>query len=329
MPWWWAGPPAPTPRGAWTAWHPDPLLAVVVLAAAAGYLAGIAAARRRGRAWPLPRTVAFFALGLGGLVVVGMGWPAVYAPALFSVYATQVVVLLMVIPLLLAIGRPVELAMTALGEVGAARLRRALDSRPARLLTVPVVSPLLLAVVPFLVFFTPWYPATLQHPMLRSVSEVLLLVIGLAVLVPLWEASTIAAGVPYAIALLFAFIELLADALPGIIIRLDTHVIAATQLTRSWGASLLHDQQLGGDLLWCIGEAIDVPFLALLAVQWYRSDARHAQQIDQALDAAIPATAPSAAMAGEADGELTRPWWEQDASVFGDRAGQYRRSGPQ
>jgi cytochrome c oxidase assembly factor CtaG len=165
--------------------------------------------------------------------------------------------------------------------------------------------------------------------MLRSVSEVLLLVIGLAVLVPLWEASTIAAGVPYAIALLFAFIELLADALPGIIIRLDTHVIAATQLTRSWGASLLHDQQLGGDLLWCIGEAIDVPFLALLAVQWYRSDARHAQQIDQALDAAIPATAPSAAMAGEADGELTRPWWEQDASVFGDRAGQYRRSGPQ
>jgi cytochrome c oxidase assembly factor CtaG len=235
----------------------------------------------------------------------------------------------MVIPLLLAIGRPVELAMTALGEAGAARLRRALDSRPARLLTVPVVSPLLLAVVPFLVFFTPWYPATLQHPMLRSVSEVLLLVIGLAVLVPLWEASTIAAGVPYAIALLFAFIELLADALPGIIIRLDTHVIAATQLTRSWGASLLHDQQLGGDLLWCIGEAIDVPFLALLAVQWYRSDARHAQQIDQALDAAIPATAPSAAMAGEADGELTRPWWEQDASVFGDRAGQYRRSGPQ
>jgi putative copper resistance protein D len=327
MPLWWAGPPAPTLRGVWAAWQLDPLLAAVVLAAAVGYVAGVAAARRRGRAWPWARTVAFFGLGLGGLVVVGMGWPGMYAPALFSVYATQVVALLMVVPLFLALGRPVELAMTALGETGAARLRRALDSRPARLFTVPVLSPLLLAVLPFLVFFTPWYPATLQHPMLHSASEVLLLAIGLAVLVPLWEAATMAAGIPYAIALLFAFIELLADAVPGIIIRLDTHVIAAAQLTRSWGISLLHDQQLGGDVLWCVGEAIDVPFLALLAVQWYRSDARHAQEIDQALDAATPA-APAAATVEEPGGELTRPWWEHDASVFGDRAGQYRRAGP-
>jgi hypothetical protein len=80
--------------------------------------------------------------------------------------------------------------------------------------------------------------------------------------------------------------------------------------------------------LWCIGEAIDVPFLALLAVQWYRSDARHAQQIDQALDAATPAAAPMGSTVEEAGGELTRPWWEQDASVFGDRAAQYRRAGP-
>lgn len=327
MPLWWAGPPAPTLRGVWTAWQLDPLLGIVVLGAAAAYAAGIAAARRRGRDWPVPRSVAFFGLGLGSLLVVGMGWPAVYAPALFSVYATQLVALLMVVPLLLALGRPVELAMTALGQTGAARLRRILDSRPARLFTVPVISPLLLAVVPFLVFFTPWYPASLDHPILHSVTEVLLLAIGLAVLVPLWEAATIAAAVPYAIALLFAFIELLADALPGIIIRLDTHVIAAAHLTRPWGTSLLHDQQLGGDLLWCIGEAIDVPFLALLAVQWYRSDARAARQIDQALDAAS-AAAPAAA-AEEAGAELTRPWWEQDASVFGDRAAQYRRAGPE
>jgi putative membrane protein len=274
--------------------------------------------------------------------VTGLGWPAVYAPALFSVYAWQIVALLMVVPLLLALGRPVELAMAALDGTGAARLRRVLDSRPARLFTVPVVSPLLLAVIPFVVFFTPWYPATLRHPALHVASNLLLLAIGMAVLLPLREAGTIAARVPYAIALLFAFIELLADAVPGIIIRLDTHVIAAAQLTRPWGASLLHDQQLGGDLLWCIGEAIDVPFLALLAVAWYRSDARHAQQVDLALDAAAldaaaldaaaldaaADRAPDPATGEQAGGELTRPWWEQDASVFGDRAGQYRRRDP-
>jgi putative membrane protein len=317
---------APTLSGAWTAWEFDPLIAAVVGAAALAYLSGVTAAHRRGRRWPVGRTVAFFGLGLGGLAVSGLGWPAVYSRELFSVSALQLVLLLMVVPLLMALGRPVELAMTALGGAGAARLRRLLDSRPARLFTVPVVSPLLLAVVPFVVFFTGWYPAALRHPLLGSVTEVLLLAVGLAVLVPLWEAGTIAARVPYAIALLFAFIELLADAVPGIVIRLDTHVIAAAELARTWGPSLLHDQQLGGDLLWCIGEAIDLPFLALLAIQWYRSDARQAAQIDRLLDAAPAAAADRAVVVADPDGAaMTRPWWEEDASVFGDRAGQYRR----
>ena len=196
-------PPAPPLDGVWTAWRIDRLTAVVVVAAAVTYLAGLVRARRRGYRWPPGRT-AFFALGLGGLAVTSMGWPAVYAQALFSVYALQVVALLMVVPLLLALGRPVELATVALSATGVARLRRLLDSRPARLVTVPIAGPLLLAVIPAPVFFTPWYPATLQHPVLGPVTHVLLLAVGLAVLIPLWEAPTIAARIPYAIALLVA-----------------------------------------------------------------------------------------------------------------------------
>lgn len=149
-----------------------------------------------------------------------------HAPVLFSVYALQVVALLMVVSFLLALGRSVGLAKAALGPVGQARLDAVLHSRPARLVTVPVVSPVPLALVPFLIFFTPWYQATLQHPLLGSATHVLLLLVGLAVLVPIWEADTIAARIPYLVALLFAFIELLAAAVPGIVIRLDTHVIA-------------------------------------------------------------------------------------------------------
>jgi cytochrome c oxidase assembly factor CtaG len=298
------------------------ILAVLVVLAA-GYALGMALAHRRGRRWLPARAVAFFGLGLGSLAVVGLGWPAVYASALFSVYALQLVLLLMVVPLLIAMGRPVELAITASSAEGAARLRRALSSRPARLVTVPVVGPLLLAVMPFAVFFTGWFPETLRHPAAASATHALLLVIGLLALVPLWEAGTIAAQVPYAIALLFALIELLADAVPGIVIRLDTHVIAAAALTRTWGPALLQDQQLGGNFLWCIGESIDVPFLAMLIYQWYRSDVRLASQVDRLLD-----TTPSAPAALTADApsvEMTRPWWEQDSSVFGDRAGLYRR----
>jgi putative copper resistance protein D len=194
-----------------------------------------------------------------------------------------------------------------------------------------VVSPVLLAVVPFLIFFTPWYQATLQYPLLGSATHLLLLLVGLAVLVPIWEADTIAARIPYAVALLFAFIELLADAVPGIVVRLDTHVIAGSYLAtlgRPWGPTLLHDQQLGGDFLWCIGEAVDVPFLGLILLQWFRADARDARQIDEVLDTAAALDRPGTAGDHAVDDARDRPWWESDASVFGDRAAQFQRRDP-
>jgi putative copper resistance protein D len=328
-----AAPAQPTLSGAWHSWSLDPVILVIVIGAASAYLAGVRRAARTGTRWPAARTVAFLGPGLLGLVYLTMGWPAVYARVLFSVHAVQLIALLMVVPFLLALGRPIQLAQAALPAGAARRFDAALHSRYARFLTVPVVSPLLLAVVPIVIYFTPLYPLTLTNPVAASISRVALLVIGLAVLVPLWEAGTINVHVPYALALFFSLIELLADAVPGIVIRLDTHVIAAGfygGLGLAWGSSPLGDQHLGGDLLWCIGEAIDVPVLALLVVQWVRADARDAARVDLALDRAQAAGPPPGAHADDEparveDDGLGRPWWESDASVFGDRAGAYQR----
>lgn len=272
-------PPPPHLAGVADQWRLDPVMLVVLVVAAAGYLAGLVRLRRAGVRWPASRSVAFFALALPSLAVVSMGWPNVYARALFSVYAVQVMTLLMVVPFLLALGHPLGLARAALRPAGLARLDAVLASRPARFFTVPVVSPILLAVVPFVLYFTGLYPLSLHQPVLLSALHLALLLVGLAVLVPMWEAETIGARWPYALVLLFAFIELLVDAVPGIVIRLQTHPLAASwfaALGRPWGGSPLHDQQLGGDVLWCVGEAIDIPFLALLVIQWVRSDARDA-----------------------------------------------------
>jgi putative copper resistance protein D len=316
-------PPAPLPQFLYQDWRLNPFLAAFVVVAAWAYLAGVRRVRRAGGRWSPGYTVTFLVVGLGGLVWTSMGWPAVYAQALFSVYAVQLVTLLMVLPFLLALGRPLGLAKAALGPRGRARLTAVLASRPARLFTVPVVSPLLLALVPFVVFFTGLYPASLTQPGLRWLLQLAFVVIGLGVLVPIWESEAVAARIVYPIALLFAFIELLADAVPGIVIRLETHIFALgyfTTLARPWGPSLLDDQQLGGDLLWCIGEAVDVPFLVLLLIAWIRSDAREAARVDRALDAAaVRTTDPD-------ESSSDRPWWETDASVFGDRADQFRPS---
>jgi putative membrane protein len=327
-------PPAPTLLSLCLDWRLDPFVAAFVAVAACAYLAGVRRVRRAGGRWPRGHTLTFLLAGLGGLVWTSMGWAAVYGEALFSVYAVQLVTLLMVVPFLLALGRPLALAQLALGPLGRARLAAILASRPARPFTVPVISPLLLAVIPFVVFFTGLFPASLSQPELRWPLHVALVFIGLGVMVPIWESEAVAAHIAYPIALLFAFIELLADAVPGIVIRLETHIFALgyfTSLARPWGAGLLDDQQLGGDLLWCIGEAVDIPFLVLLLVAWIRSDAREAARVDRALDAVTPASArPSPGVerhpATPEPAGTIRPWWEVDASVFGDRADQFRRS---
>jgi cytochrome c oxidase assembly factor CtaG len=314
-------PAAPTALSFLADWRVDPLMLVFAAAFAVAYLAGVRRIGRAGGRWPRRRVVGF-AVGLASLGWTSMGWPAVYGSVLFSVYATQVIVLLTVVPFLLGLGRPLELARTSLRPAGLARLDAVLSSRVGRVFTVPVVSPLLLAVVPFVVFFTGVYPASLARPGLLWLLHLGFVVVGLVVLVPLWESDAVAARVAYPVALLFAFIELLADAVPGIVIRLNTHVIGLGYLSglgRSWGPSLLRDQQIGGDLLWCIGEAVDVPFLALLLFAWVRSDAREAARIDAALDPA------PIGRSGAAPLETSRPWWETDASVFGDRAGQFER----
>ncbi len=292
------------------------------MVAAALYLWGAA----RVRPWPRRNTAAFLVLGVGSQIVV-----SAYRPTRFPAYAVEIMALLLVVPFLMALGRPLQLALLALPPQHAAQLRAVLASGPTRLLTQPIVGPLLLAVLPFTVFFTPLMPASLHHTGVLSLLRVMLLAVGFAVLVPLWEAQSLETRIPYVLALLVAFIELLADALPGIIVRLDTHVLAAGYFT---GAHALRDQQIGGDLLWGFGEVIDLPFLVLLLVQWIRSDALDARRIDEALDgrqaheaAAVARVSPDAddAPAGTAVRETTweRPWWETDSSVFGDRAHLY------
>ena len=297
---------------------PIPGLIGSAAAVAAGglYLWGVS----RVRSWPLRDTAAFLVLGVGSLVAVSLE-----APVRFSVYAVELMALLLVVPFLMALGHPLRLALAALPPAGAERLRAALAGPAVRLFTQPIVGPLLLAVLPFAVFFTALMPASLEHPIVLSLLHLVLLLIGVGVLVPLWESQSLDARIPYALALLIAFIELLADALPGIIVRLDTHVLAAGHFA---GLHPLRDQQIGGDLLWGLGEVIDLPFLILLLVQWVRTDAKDARLVDEALDArtaVATGASPSPAREAAADAapDWERPWWETDASVFGDRAHLY------
>src|SRR6516162_8086739 len=99
------GPPELTAVRAFTEWTFDPWMAALVVILEVGYLAGA----RQVRDWPVARPIWFCGLGLGFLVIATMSWVGVYQSVLFYARAVQPVLLVLVVPLFLVLGRPVTL----------------------------------------------------------------------------------------------------------------------------------------------------------------------------------------------------------------------------
>lgn len=329
-------PPQPTAAGSLTAWTVDPAMVLLVTGAAAAYLHGVARVGRSGARWPRLRSGCFVGLGLGSLVLVTMGWVGAHAHVLFWAYTLQITALLFIAPVLLALGRPLSLAGATLSPAGWRRLSRVMGSRPVSVLTSPFVGPLLAPVTLGLIFFTPWYQATLQNYLLYELLHVVLLGLGLMFALPLVGEGADLVPMSIAAGVFVGFIELLLDAIPGIVVRLKTQLIAAgyyLSVHRSWGPTRLHDQQYGGAILWFLGEALDLPFLAILIVRWIRADEREAAAIDRELDRQSVTTATSpegtlpAVRGGPSSAARMRPWWESNPELFEDRRAQaFRRA---
>ena len=161
------GPPELTLSRAVTSWTLDLPVLVAVLMAVGLYLAGMRRLHRTGQAWPAARAVAFLAGGTGAVVLATMSFLGVYQGVLFWARAVQNVLLLLVAPLFLALGRPLTLLIAARPRLGA-RAGAAVHSRAARILTFPAITAMVLLIVPFLLYFTPWYEAGLRSDLVRN-----------------------------------------------------------------------------------------------------------------------------------------------------------------
>lgn len=347
----WTGPGELTASSALSTWQVDIPAVLVILLLAWLYLAGLRAVRRSGGRWPWLRTTSFV-LGLLMLGGTTCSFVGVYARVLFWDFALQVCLLLVVVPIFLGAAAPVSLAAAALPPAPRRVFARLGRSRVARALRLPGVGPLLLILVTVAVFFTPLLQASLNDDVTHHLVLALILVVGVVMALPVTDEGLLLSSHAYAAMLGLAFVELLADAFPGLLLRLHSGLMASgywTALGRPWGPTLLTDQHQAGIILWSFAEAGDLPFFAVILVAWIRADTREAARIDQALDAASrtpaawnPGTTatgadhgPGTAAASQAPGgaaqaaepEMMRPWWETDAdpTVFGEhRARQYR-----
>jgi len=311
------GPPPLTVARAFTQWTLDPWMLALVLILGGGYLAGV----RRQQGWPLARRIWFLGFGLGFLVIATMSWVGVYQPVLFYARAVQTVLLVLVVPLFLTLGRPISLAIAVFPRAGA-RLETVIRSRPARILTFPAITAFALVAVPFVMYFTSWYTAVFHSATVRELTHLALLAVGFAYFWTLLRVDPVPKQYSYAVSMWITGALVIGDAFLGIAVIADQNLIGAAYyqaLARPWGPTLRVDQVIGGGMLWILGDLVGLPFLAAQLIQLMREDESDAIAIDADLDAR-DAERQAAAVAREGEPGVTgdegnaaaKPWWEED-----------------
>ncbi len=319
------GPPELTLAGAFTQWTADLPVIVLVLVLGGCYLAAVRKVRRAGGGWGTGRVVAFCGLGLGFLVIATMSWIGVYQNVLFYVRATQTVLLVLLVPLFLAMGKPLTLLGAAYPAAGR-RTERAVRSRAARIATFPAITTLALVAVPMVMYFTSWYTHTFSSDAVRELTYLVLMIPGYVFFWTLLRVDPVPKAYPYGVAMWITAAEVVGDAFFGIAIIADNNLIAGPYyhaVGYPWGPSLSTSQVIGGGIIWILGDLVGLPFLAAQLIQMMREDQAEAAAIDAELDArdAAKAAAKAATTATDGDGDAAaesdadRPWWETDPRI--------------
>lgn len=306
----------------WCAWHFDAAAAVCTVLLGASYSWALARVRRRQVTISAASASCFF-VGIGCWALACMSVIGVYAQALFWMRALQVVLLLLVVPFFLALGRPVTVVRSALHPRMLDRFDSAVSSMPARVVTHPLTTSLAMLVTPWLLYLTPWYTVSLTVGALGAATRTVLVFIGFAYFYARLQVDQVPRRYPQLISLLISVAETIGDGILGLVLWQGPLVASAYYLAlhRSWGPDMRTDQTYGAGILWILGDVLGLPFLLLLMRALSADDKAQAARIDEELDQADQATADLGDAAAQDQGPSTL-WWENDPQLrerFGQR----------
>jgi putative membrane protein len=267
----------------WTAWPVEPLLLIGLIAAAGLYGLGWIRLRRvAGGSAVSPSRAVAFAAGIVAVALALLSPIAVYSERLFFMHMIQHLLLLLIAPPLLLLGRPLVPSLWGLPAswrvaVGQLLAPDRLLARLGHLLTTPLV-----AVSAFVITIAVWHlPVFYDAAQGRSVTHDLehLLFVGTALLY-WWPVIHPAGGqrrLSYARALPYLLPPFLESMLIGVLLTFAERPLYRTyaEIAMPWGFTAVTDQQLGGLIMWIPGGMFFlIPLIGLLMALLRQEDAQ-------------------------------------------------------
>jgi len=288
-------PPAPTFSNILLAYDADGLMLGLLIIAVALYIKGVVILRKRGDTWPVGRTIAF-ALGISMVDFATSGGLGVYSHFAFSNHMMAHMFLGMIAPIGIVLGAPITLALRTLPQARNKDERGVrgsfialLHSKPALVMTNPVVALAIFDGSLFTLYFTPLFGNLMRGHSGHFFMSTHFLLAGILFFQTIIGIDPAPRKVPHLVKIIIIFAAMSIHAFFSIAIMSATTLIDNgffVLLERPWATDLLADQKLGGAIGWAMGE---IPILlALIAtfLQWLREDKKEAGRIDRAADRA-------------------------------------------
>jgi len=270
------------------AWSFDPVAVGLIGLAAAIYLWAARRVDREHPGNPHPRhRMAFF---IGGLFVIGVALLSpieAYEGSLFSVHMVQHMLLQLVAAPLLLAGGPITLALRASSPSVRRRLLAILQSRIVHAVSFPLVAWLLFAAVNWGWHFSTLYDDALENLALHYFQHASLLGAALLFWWPAIGVDPSPWRLPHPLRLFYLFLAMPQNSFLGIAIMEAPRVLYPHYVTnlRDWGMSPLEDQQLGGVIMWTVGDLAFLVGMAVVVWIWVRHEDRRTARLDRRLAA--------------------------------------------
>lgn len=285
-------PPELTPMSYLTEWKFDLAWTLVCLFGVLMYLGGVWRLHRRGDKWPIGRTIAWVA-GLALLFYTTNGAFNAYEQYLFSVHMLGHMMLTMLIPLVLVLGAPITLALRAThkrsdGSWGGREWILWMVQTPySKVITHPAVAAVVFAGSLWVFYFTPIARWAAEEHIGHQWMIIHFLISGYLFSLSMIGIDPVPYRFPYALRIVTLFATMASHAFFGVTIMTGNGLLLADwygAMGRTWGATPLEDQNLGGGIAWGIGELPTLALALIVAIQWSRSDEKEQKRKDRAAD---------------------------------------------